>query len=197
MASIKDMLAAAQGKLDRQVAELPDDKDPIDPLFMTTVVLPDESEVAPGKPALTDTQIAEIYADRVLNGMSVFSTAMKHNVTPREVRFAVDVYSARVPLDSVGALRRVELARLDVMVEKIMPGVLAGDTKSIETMMAIMKLRHDYVPYLKVNPKQGETSDDPFAAIASALGVSPEEARELVESMNGEADFGKSETVEP
>lgn len=137
----------------------------------------------------------DVFADRTFNAMSSQSVCEKYNLTPAQVQGIVRKMSSRMPLDSIGTIRKMELARIDLMLEKIWDKVQAGNLNAINTASQLMKLRADYVPYLRVDPKtaQGEETE----RIAQALGLSPDEVKELIRAAQGVDDFGQESDPDP
>lgn len=135
-----------------------------------------------------------VFEDRTFNSMSVQTVCEKYNLTPHQVAGIVRKMMSRMPLDSIGTIRKMELARIDFMLEKVWDKVKDGNLNAIQAASNLMKLRADYVPYLRADAKT-QTGEE-FEQIAQALGISPEEARELIRAAQGVNDFGSEDGAE-
>lgn len=135
-----------------------------------------------------------VFEDRTFNSMSVQTVCEKYNLTPHQVAGIVRKMMNRMPLDSIGTIRKMELARIDFMLEKVWEKVRDGNLNAIQAASNLMRLRADYVPYLRADTKT-QTGEE-FEQISQALGISPEEVKELIRAAQGVNDFGPGDSAE-
>lgn len=133
-----------------------------------------------------------VYEDRIMNALPCHEVARKHCLTEGQVNRIVKYKSDSTPLDSVSVIRKTEFLRIDIMISKLWPKAAEGNMNAIKTIADLMRLRAEYVPFLRVDPKQagGEEMD----RLAQILGMSREELDATIADMKGGSDFGGQET---